>query len=298
MARERKTGPGRNYPGPPAGYAARGRFVAYISRGQMVLQKWPRKKRPATPEELEQQNEFRLLVEAQKLISSDQQIAAREIAENSKYTWRDIIALTVTGRLVTLPGYEAIVAQYNLDILGDQPGMIVYRSSSEWKALAPGNQNQVLTMQGGLPAWGSGGGSGGSAAKSCMVRLAANASLPSGVSSLITPWTLTGGYDEAGCFSSSTPDRLIVPAGYGYARPSANIRYNNSTANKYQFIAKSGSVTSYPRPQVRQTTDFIQVVGQWSPVSEGDYFRLAAQPSSTVQAIPDATTWFALDVRN
>ena len=88
-----------------------------------------------------------------KQLPPDQISAAKDIAEGSKYIWRDVLSLIGMGKLIELHNYGAIVSQYNLDILGDQPGMIVIRTLLEWIALAIGEENEVLTVVDGLPAW-------------------------------------------------------------------------------------------------------------------------------------------------
>jgi hypothetical protein len=93
------------------------------------------------------------MVEATKLVRAEDQVAARDMAENSKHTWRDIIQRAMVGRLVELENYGEVVSQYNLDILGDQPGMIVMRTETGWVALAIGANGQILNVTDGLPAW-------------------------------------------------------------------------------------------------------------------------------------------------
>jgi hypothetical protein len=151
----KKTAPGKTMPQGAFGPRSPGRFITYYSRDQYIAQKWPKKRTKFTPEQLEQQAEFKQLVRALKNIPADMRVATEEIAEGSKYIWRDVAARFMVGRMVDFPNYGEIVAQYNLDILGDEPGMMVARNVNEWFALARGNDGEVLVLVNGLPAWGT-----------------------------------------------------------------------------------------------------------------------------------------------
>jgi hypothetical protein len=149
-----KTAPGSELPLSQQTQRHKGRYITYISRGQLVTQAWTRgHQRPPTPAELEQQAEFKALVKATKEVMASDQVAAREIADGSKQTWRDILSRMMIARLVDYPNYGEIVSQYNLDILGRDPGMIVIRTPEQWIALPPGPASTVLTIVAGLPAW-------------------------------------------------------------------------------------------------------------------------------------------------
>jgi hypothetical protein len=132
----------------------RGRFITYIHKGNVVAASWPRK-RPGkpTPAQQEQRDEFARLAQATKDVDPIEQASAREMAEGSKYTWRDIMSLAMTGQLLDIPNYGEIVAQYTLDILGKEPGMIPMRNDLAWVALPIGAEDDVLQVVGGLPAW-------------------------------------------------------------------------------------------------------------------------------------------------
>ncbi len=132
----------------------RGRLIHYLHKGELVAASWPRK-RPEEPSEAakQQREEFARLVRATKDVDPIQQMSARELAEESKYTWRDVLSLAMMGKIADFPNYGEIVSQYNLDILGTQPGMIIIRTVPEWIALPPGNDDDVLQIVSGLPAW-------------------------------------------------------------------------------------------------------------------------------------------------
>lgn len=153
MATDRRSS-GGNLPLSQATVRIKGRAIVYVSRGQVVAQKWRGKnKRPPTDPEKQQWAEFKALTQAVKEVSADQAVGAREIAEGSKYTWRDILSRAMVGRLVELSNYGAVVSQYNLDILGTDPGMIIIRTADAWIALSIGSEGQKLTVVEGLPSW-------------------------------------------------------------------------------------------------------------------------------------------------
>lgn len=149
-----KRSPGKELPLSQLFQRYKGRVLVYQSGGQLLAKSWPSKvTRPPTPAELQQREEFKGLVAATKDVMPAEAVAAREIAENSKLTWRDVLSHMLTGKLVEIPNYGAIVSQYNLDILGSDPGMIVYRNLTLWAALPRGTDDQVLGLVNGLPAW-------------------------------------------------------------------------------------------------------------------------------------------------
>lgn len=153
MAREKRA-PGETLPLAQATVRIKQRAIVYVRRGVVIAQKWQRGRgRPPTQAEIDQQNEFRGLVIAIKNVIPSDAVAAREIADGSKNTWRDILSRVMIGRLVDNPNYGAIVSQYNLDILGTEPGSLVTRTVEEWVALIIGEDGQVLTVVDGLASW-------------------------------------------------------------------------------------------------------------------------------------------------
>lgn len=131
----------------------KGSLVTYYKNGKFYVQSWPRKTtNPPSEAVLEHRRLFKRMVDAIKDMSPLDYEAAREIAVGSKYIWRDILALQLTGQLIELENYAEMISQYNLDILGTEPGMIVIRSET-WIALPKGEDGQALTMVDGLPGW-------------------------------------------------------------------------------------------------------------------------------------------------
>jgi hypothetical protein len=149
-----KRSAGKELPLSQAVTRIKGRLILYQKNGRIFAQSWPRKRtRPPTDAELLQRQEFAKLAQATKEVIAEEALTARLVAEGSKYTWRDILARAMVGRLAEFPNYGEIVSQYNLDILGDQPGMIVIRTMDAWIALPIGDDAEILTIVNGLPAW-------------------------------------------------------------------------------------------------------------------------------------------------
>jgi len=92
------------------------------------------------------------MTQALKDVLPIEQLSAREVAYGSKYIWRDVLTKAMCGNLAEWDNYAEMVSQYNLDILGTEPGMIVIRAET-WIALRKGENGQVLVMVDGLPAW-------------------------------------------------------------------------------------------------------------------------------------------------
>jgi hypothetical protein len=149
----KKVAPGTELPLWTRQMRSKGRYIAYWSRGALIVQSWhSNKKREPTPREAENQNRFKRLVEALKRVMPIDVEAAREIAYGSRYIWRDVLARALCGELADYGNYAEVVAQYNLDVLGTDVGGMVIRSN-EWILLAPGPDGSVLMMVSGLPAW-------------------------------------------------------------------------------------------------------------------------------------------------
>lgn len=83
---------------------------------------------------------------------------------------RDIYTASLAGRLFYFDlGTRRLYSRrmrndmsYTLDILGESPGMILYRGFSDWQALLPGNPGEVLAVgASGLPIWTAPGGGAG-----------------------------------------------------------------------------------------------------------------------------------------
>src|SRR5215211_7744335 len=94
----------------------RGKLIQYYHHGQLVAASWPRKRsEPPTAAQKEQREEFARMVRATKDVEPTQQASARLLAEESKYTWRDVMSLAMMGKIAEFTNYGEMVSQYNLD---------------------------------------------------------------------------------------------------------------------------------------------------------------------------------------
>lgn len=149
----KKEAPGTTLPPWTRQPRSKGLYFGRWLNGQLIVQSWPKKSnREPTPAEAENQTLFKRLVTALKDVMPIEQLGAREVAYGSKYIWRDVLARAMCGELIELGNYAEMVSQYNLDILGTEPGMIVIRAET-WIALRKGEDGQVLLMVDGLPSW-------------------------------------------------------------------------------------------------------------------------------------------------
>jgi hypothetical protein len=152
-----KVAPGTTLPSWTRAMRSTGHYLSYWLDGQLIVKSWPRKtKREPTEDEKANQDQFKRLTQALKDVMPIEQLSAREVAYGSKYIWRDVLAKAMCGNLAEWDNYAEMVSQYNLDILGTEPGMIVIRTET-WIALPKGDEGQVLAIVDGLPAWGDAG---------------------------------------------------------------------------------------------------------------------------------------------
>jgi hypothetical protein len=296
MAKLEKTAPGKNLPGADTAQKQRGRYIVVTQNGRTILRSWPRP-RPRSPREIEQQEEFKKLAYAQNHAPADVQVAARNIAQNSKYTWRDILALAMTGKLIEIGNYGEVINQYNLDILGTTPGMVIIRTVIGWIALAPGDEGQVLTVEDGLPAWVSPEPPPASGWTAGMVRLGTAKTCPANTPTYIDTWTETGGYDPASMWTSSQPSRLTVPSGYAWARPVVGVSVNLATTLYWTTVWRNHTEQPYGSLAVRTSGASRVVTGAWIPATPGDYFELEVNPAAAMTVQLGQQSVFGLECR-
>lgn len=285
-------------PDPPPSHP--GRFVSYQQRpGVYVVQAWPRKRPHRSAAQLQQEAEFKLLVDAQKAVLAEDRVAAEYIAHGSKYTWRDVISLFMTGRFTEYDNYGDMVAQYNLDIITVTPGSFVMRGADEWGGLAPGSNGDVMTMVSGVPTWKppTPPASGGIVAS--LAIASATQLIPAATFTTLNKWTVTGGYDPIAVFNASFPDRATVPSGYTWARASFAVTTNADTTKWAAQVRKNGS-TGFPGFRMwKSTGDRCYVETGWVQVVAGDYFDAQVFPyvgtPTVASGIPSN---FQLELRN
>lgn len=140
----------------------RGRLIVQTWRGKLIVRSWPRK---ATTEEKRKSEPwrewFRRAALLCKYVPAEDQIRARELTEGTPLMPRDILIAAMAGRLVEnfyIDGQRYVsMSLINdltelLDLLGSEPGTVLYRGENAWAALSPGVAGQVLTSNGpGLP---------------------------------------------------------------------------------------------------------------------------------------------------
>jgi hypothetical protein len=153
--------------------ALRGRFVVRTWRGKTIVQAWPKPRgENLSPKQKEAVAWFREAAFAAKLSAAPIQNLSREMAKGTQFLPRDLLYKNFAGRLFHLIDTNgrkiySMAAMQDvseiLDILGQEPGMILVRGEQWWTALPPGPDGSVLAVIGGQPVWleGGGGGSGG-----------------------------------------------------------------------------------------------------------------------------------------
>lgn len=123
-------------------------------KGQQIVRAWPRKRPgPGTPAQQDARDNFRHMVDAVKGMMAEDHAIARDLAHASGYTWRDVLSAHVLGGFVQVDGLEMLSAQAALDLISDVPGTMLYRAADAWVGLAPGAQDEVLTLNAGFPEW-------------------------------------------------------------------------------------------------------------------------------------------------
>jgi hypothetical protein len=149
----RRTSSGPTQPLSQATVRVKGRLIIYKKKAGEVAQSWNNGlKRKQTDIEKEKNSALAQLAQNAKFVLTQDATAAREIALGSYYTWRDVLSKAMVGQMVELPNYPEIMATYNLDILGSEPGMLVIRTD-QWTVLSIGAEAEVLTVEDGLPIW-------------------------------------------------------------------------------------------------------------------------------------------------
>jgi len=133
---------------------AYGLFQIVEQRGQLIAKGWPPKRGPkGTPAQLAARAAFTQMVRAVQDMLPEDVIAAREIAKGTAFTWRDVLSSLAHGQFADVPGVQMITTQAALDEIADTPGTILIRGPTAWIGLAPGLDDDQMTIVDGLPAW-------------------------------------------------------------------------------------------------------------------------------------------------
>lgn len=153
--------------------SSRGAVVVSDWRGAIRVSKWPRKRgKPTHPAVLWWNEWFRQANILAKYAPAEFQSTARRATSQSALMPRDVMIMAMRGRLFTFE-IEGLGTVYSvagrqdvstaLDLIGKQPGSLLYRSPEMWVPVPIGSAGQVLTVGANLaPEWQppSGGGGG------------------------------------------------------------------------------------------------------------------------------------------
>lgn len=117
---------------------------------------------------------------------------------------------------------------------------------------------------------------------------------------LAVAWNGADVYDTGSMHDpASNNTKIYVPSGCTRARPSASIRFTNTSANCRVFVRKNGA-DYYGMPYQMESYDGIgiddvAVAGAWVDCVPGDYFECYVQQSSAGSVAVDPRTWFCLE---
>lgn len=139
----------------PRAPSLRGAFYIRPGRGGMVAVGWPKPpKQRLSPRQQEAVAKFKEAAILAKHAPAEDQMRSRQLAEGSQFLPRDLQYMAIYGRLATLfftngqRRYQ-LASRYELtellDILGFEPGSVLFRGPEFWEALPPGQVGQVLT---------------------------------------------------------------------------------------------------------------------------------------------------------
>lgn len=155
----------------------RGSFYIRQTRWGTVLQKWPRKRpRNNNPYRAYREAEFAYAATFTKYVEPIELQTAIALSKDTLLLPRDLLVMASYGNFFdfTLPDGTPVMTrtqvapnpQLVLDMVTDVTGSLLFRADVGWVGVNPGNENDVLTMVGGYPAWAAGGGGGGAALQS------------------------------------------------------------------------------------------------------------------------------------
>jgi hypothetical protein len=128
-------------------------------------QAWPTKTRKAlTPYERYKRTEFAYAAMWARLPDELARITAENLVKGTQYVWRDILMSAMYGNYYIIFDEHGnqmdqfrMVApnpQLVLDLVGDTPGSMLYRSDEGWVLLLPPSMNSMLYWEAGAPVWG------------------------------------------------------------------------------------------------------------------------------------------------
>jgi hypothetical protein len=151
-----------------------GQLIFRVNRGQLVAQRWPRKRsRPLHPHTVEQNQWFREACLLAKYADRNSQRIALDATRNSPLLARDILLMAMSGRhfVIDLPDGKKVIPTVmtkavsdSLDAISQHPGSVLVRAPDGWIAIAPTAEGQIITATGPdlTPTWTFPTGGGGS----------------------------------------------------------------------------------------------------------------------------------------
>lgn len=294
--------------------SVRGRFYVSSWKGITRIQGWPKPRgKNLSPAQREAVEMFREASLACKLSDAKIQELARTMSKGTQFLPRDLLIKNFYGRLFHffLTNGERLypmVARNDisqlLDVLGFQPGTILFRGPEYWQGLPPGNDGQALVLQDGLPVWGAGGGGGGAA----VLQVERATDTPT---SSTWPRFLQWDHcpiDELGTWDPGTPDRLIIPDGAEWFRVSVGLQFTNDPNSTGYFCSATDpdDDRDYPGSLAYQfiktgagAFQNIAFTAQsgWSPAGLFPYVRIRVNRPTSYSSALLKHSWATLEVK-
>jgi hypothetical protein len=296
----------------------RGRVYFSVINGRIVAKAWPRKAATKpTAAQIAARDRWKQLAQAAKRITPQELDWAIQTSGTSRFLWRDIYYMSLTGRLWSIPlkdeGTLYSMAQYAdlsslLDIASTVPGAVLYRGNTGWVALEPGTPGQVLAIDAtGFPYWTVAPGGGGGIPSSTMYQLTADQAASSGEKTITWNSVL---YDDGAIFDPANPSRIVIPpTATRWRMTLQGLLTNDATARVYQFFLRDQAGVQLPLPRPRPmfyrpqvTSGYINVRPNWStgwfPVDGSTYYtlRYTETPASTNGPLIGTTLNFEYDL--
>jgi hypothetical protein len=127
----------------------KGFAYSHTWRGVPVTRGWPVKRgKPKSETTADQNSNWKRLMQSIKEIDADSRIAAQLLAEQTAYTYRDILIMCATGTYIEVLGLPEMDLQTQLDMITDQVGALLVRGPLRWIAIVPQPPGWVLTSAG------------------------------------------------------------------------------------------------------------------------------------------------------
>jgi hypothetical protein len=277
------------------GESLRGKFMIDTVRGVLRVRKWPKKRgTPTSAEQLYWIDWFRQANKLAKYIDAASMRRAIELTAGTGMYPRDIILKAMRGRLYSwqdqngkkwypMAGIQDI--SDSLDVLAQDIGNVLVRATDRWRAAAEPTPGAVITYQGeGIPSkW---------APPSTPAATIAGALVTMAASQTIANTTLVPLIFGAEVYDTNNlhdiavnPSHLVMPAGYSYARLTANVYLTGGNAGGRQFrMQKNGA--DFDGAGFQFVDDgaawdpIINIVSSPVPIAAADYFEVLVYQTS------------------